>query len=78
MTLSGRAIGVYLGVAAGIGLAAVTLDARDRMYPRETSEERLLYLTSGRVADRLALSFDAVMADVYWIRTVQYLSLIHI
>ncbi|MSO49640.1 MAG: hypothetical protein EXQ49_07025 [Acidobacteria bacterium] len=72
MTISGKAIGVYLGVAAGIGLAAVTLDARDRMYPRETSEERLLYLTSGRVADHLALSFDAVMADVYWIRTVQY------
>jgi hypothetical protein len=61
-----------LGVAAGIALAAVTLDARDRWYPRPPSEERLLYLTNGRVADRLALSFDAVMADVYWIRAIQH------
>lgn len=61
-----------VGVAAAIGLAAVTLEARDRWYPRVPSEERLLYLTSGRVADRLSLSFDAVMADVYWIRTIQH------
>jgi hypothetical protein len=62
----------WLGITAAIGLAAVTLEARDRWYPRAPTEERLLYLTNGRVADRLALSFDAVMADVYWIRTVQY------
>jgi hypothetical protein len=62
----------WLGVVACIGLAAVTLDARDRWYPRPASSERLLYLTDGRVADRLALSFDAVTADVYWIRAVQH------
>ena len=67
-----RALLACVGVAAGIGLAAVTLDARDRWYPRPASEERLLYLTNGRVADHLALRFDAVMADVYWIRAIQH------
>ncbi len=72
MKCSARVVATLVGVAAGVGLAAATLSVRDRWYPRDPSGERLLYLTSGRVADRLALSFDAVMADVYWIRTVQY------
>jgi hypothetical protein len=59
-------------VAAGIGLAAATLQARERWFPRAPSEQRLLYLTNGRVADRLSLTFDSVVSDVYWIRTVQY------
>jgi hypothetical protein len=67
-----RVLAVCGGVAAGIGLAAVTLQARDRWFPRAPSEQRLLYLTNGRVADRLSLSFDSVVSDVYWIRTVQY------
>jgi hypothetical protein len=56
----------------GIALAAATLQARERWFPRAPSEQRLLYLTNGRVADRLSLSFDSVVSDVYWIRTVQY------
>ena len=72
MTASIRALVVCAGVAAGIALAAATLQARDRWFPRAPSEERLLYLTNGRVADRLSLSFDSVVSDVYWIRTVQY------
>ncbi len=72
MSASVRALGVCAGVAAGIGLAAATLQARDRWFPPEPSEARLLYLTNGRVADRLSLSFDSVVSDVYWIRTVQY------
>jgi hypothetical protein len=62
----------WVGVAVAIGLAAATLEARDRWYQRAPSQEHLLYLTNGRVADRLSLSFDAVMADVYWIRTIQH------
>lgn len=67
-----RTAAVCAGVAAGILLAVATLEARDRWLPRAATGERLLYLTSGRVADRLSLSFDSVAADVYWIRTVQY------
>ena len=67
-----RALAVCGGVAVGIALAAATLQARDRWFPRAPSEQRLLYLTNGRAADRLSLSFDSVVSDVYWIRTVQY------
>lgn len=61
-----------LGTAAGLGLAASVLYARDVAYPLEPPTERLLYLTSGNTADRLVLSFDALAADVYWIRAIQH------
>jgi TPR repeat protein len=32
----------------------------------------MLYLKSAKAADRLALTFDSVVADVYWIRTIQH------
>ena len=63
------------GVAAvvgGLALAAATLYARDNRYPPPPVTERLLYLTSGTVADRLLLSFDVLAADVYWIRAIQH------
>ena len=72
MRSSTRVVAVCAGVAVGIALAVATLQARDRWFPRAPSEQRLLYLTNGRVADRLSLSFDSVVSDVYWIRTVQY------
>ena len=72
MNSSIRVVAVCAGVAAAIALAAATLQARERWFPRAPSEQRLLYLTNGRVADRLSLSFDSVVSDVYWIRTVQY------
>ena len=31
-----------------------------------------LYIRSGETLKRLALSYDAVLADLYWIRAVQY------
>jgi hypothetical protein len=59
-------------VAALVATASVVLSARDADYPRPTSTDRALYLRSGRVVHALALSFDALAADVYWIRTVQH------
>ena len=66
-----RLLGV-LGVVAGIAVAAVTLRAREARYPLPQSTDRLLYLQSGAAAGRLALSFDSLAADVYWIRTIQH------
>lgn len=37
-----------------------------------TPQTRQLYLPSAAALDRMALSFDSVVADVYWIRTLQY------
>jgi len=54
--------------------AAVSMQiVRDRWYPRDTPErEQILYVTSGAALQRIALSFDAVLADVYWIRAIQH------
>jgi len=60
------------GALAGLGLSAAVLHARDTRYPTPPATERLLYLRSGRVADRVMLSFDALAADVYWIRVIQH------
>ena len=61
------AIAVLVLLAAG----SVALQAeRDRRYARSAGDARLLYLQSPAVAGRLALEYDAVAADVYWIRAV--------
>jgi len=54
--------------------AAISMQiVRDRWYPRDTPErEQILYVTSGAALQRIALSFDAVLADVYWIRAIQH------
>ena len=54
--------------------AAVSLQVvRDRLYSRQAAQERaLLYVRSGPALRRIALSFDALLADVYWIRALQH------
>jgi TPR repeat protein len=54
--------------------AAVTIQvARDRIYPRPVLDaEQLLYVRSPGVMARLVLGFDALAADVYWIRAIQH------
>jgi tetratricopeptide (TPR) repeat protein len=62
-------------VVAGIVFAtAIGLQVtRDQRYGSETREtERLLYIRSPRNAQRAALAFQAVAADIYWIRAIQH------
>jgi tetratricopeptide (TPR) repeat protein len=65
-------VALGLAVALGLGGAAAVLHAREARFSLPVPTDRLLYLRSGKAADRLALSFDAVMSDVYWIRTIQH------
>jgi tetratricopeptide (TPR) repeat protein len=58
-------IGLLLAAAVGV------VRARDRTYPVEVVQDRLLYIQSGPLIQKVALSFDALMADVYWIRAIQ-------
>jgi tetratricopeptide (TPR) repeat protein len=53
--------------------AAVTLQAvRDDAFPRRQVEaEHILYVRSGALMKRLTLSYDALAADVYWVRAMQ-------
>ena len=66
--------GVALVLAAGAFAAAIALQiVRDRAYPREQSAARaLMYVQSPEALRRIALSFDALAADVYWIRALQH------
>lgn len=61
-----------LAVLGGVALSASLLYARDQYYPPPPVTERMLYVTSGSVVGRVMLSFDALAADVYWIRTIQH------
>ncbi len=70
-----RARAVIIGALVAslcIASAAEVLSARESSRPLPESAARLLYLRSGRMADRLFLTFDALAADVYWIRTIQH------
>lgn len=72
MRESGLVISGTMAALAGILGAAAVLHARETTRPLPPSTARVMYLQSGRVADRLFLSFDALAADVYWIRTIQH------
>src|SRR5688500_11342017 len=67
MTTRAAAIAVLIVLAAG---SVVLQAARDRRYAREADTARLMYLQSGETAKRLALEYDALAADIYWIRAV--------
>lgn len=73
MTGRRRDLLVLIAAAAALGSAVVLQIARDGWYPRERqAEERILYIPSGEVLKRLTLGFDALAADVYWIRAIQH------
>ena len=62
-------VAAMLCLASAIGLQI----ARDRQYSREEAQQRaILYVRSPEALRRIALSFDALLADVYWIRALQH------
>ena len=61
--------GVVVSLAGAVGLQVT----RDRLYAGQSREtERILYVRSGEAVRRIALDFDALWADVYWIRAIQH------
>jgi tetratricopeptide (TPR) repeat protein len=62
-----------LAAAAVLFAASAGLQAqRDRVYRTDRPAEQILYVQSPEVARRLALSYHGLVADVYWIRALQY------
>ena len=59
-------------LAALLGLATVVQVVRDRVFAHQAVEDQLLYVRSGSVMQRAALSYGAVLADLYWIRALQH------
>lgn len=56
-------------LAGAIGLHAA---GASRAMPGPDRDRGQLYMRSGETLKRLALSYDALLADAYWIRAVQY------
>ena len=66
-------------IAAGVVLLAVLLTTvvalqmdRERRFPQTEPAQQILYVSSPAVLTRLALGYDALVADLYWIRAIQY------
>jgi len=69
----GASIVALLTAAAAMWGAALTAQAsRERHFALPRAASDVLYLRAGSAVPRLALGFDAILADVYWIRAIQY------
>jgi tetratricopeptide (TPR) repeat protein len=67
--LTGGIAGALAALAAAISLQVM----KDRQYPRDEQQRlAVLYVRSGPALRRIALEFDALAADVYWIRAIQH------
>jgi hypothetical protein len=67
-----RLLGVVI-VAVALLAGAVRLQAlRESRYPPPAAGENTLYVTSGTAVRRLTGAYNALAADVYWVRAIQY------
>lgn len=66
-------VGVVTCALTALALAIALQMARDERYPRDEQQARsVLYVKSGPALRRIALEYDALAADVYWIRAIQH------
>jgi tetratricopeptide (TPR) repeat protein len=65
------AAGVALIATLGAVAVAMQIDRETRFAAREPAGQ-VLYVSSPAVLTRAVLSFDALAADLYWIRAIQY------
>src|SRR5688500_10700317 len=71
--MKGAALAGVAGALAALTAAVALQGVRDRQYPRDEQQARsILYVRSGPALRRIALEFDALAADVYWIRAIQH------
>ena len=60
-----------LVLVAGL-VALYPLQAWLDRHSKVQREEEMLYLSDGETVKRLALGYESVLADLYWMRTIQY------
>jgi tetratricopeptide (TPR) repeat protein len=63
---------LVLIVVLGAGVVGLQAVHERQGGPLEATAENLLYVRSPEAMQRLALSYDALLADLYWIRAVQH------
>jgi tetratricopeptide (TPR) repeat protein len=66
--VAAAAIAAFILLAGAVELQAV----RERLYPPSPADEATLYLRSGPALRRLTIAYNALAADVYWIRAIQF------
>src|SRR5437588_8597974 len=72
MNHNSRLIGPLALIAALLGAAIWLQHVRERSFPLGTVEDEALYLTTGRAARHVAVAYQSLAADMYWIRAIQY------
>jgi tetratricopeptide (TPR) repeat protein len=72
MTSRPRLAPAYAVIAVLLAGAIAVQVVRDRGWTPYEPENSVMWLRSGDVARRVALGFDDIAADVYWIRAVIY------
>jgi tetratricopeptide (TPR) repeat protein len=68
----GPVIAVVLLVGALLAAAAGLQRVREERYPSTDVADASLYITSGSTLRRLTAGYNALAADLYWIRAIQY------
>ncbi len=63
---------VVLTAAMLLASAAALQAVRERRFPPAADAEETLYLTSGATVGRLTMGYNALAADLYWIRAIQH------
>ena len=71
-TLSIGAIQLILACALSAALIKPVQDRLDDRVGKSTKVLDLLYFGSPTAVKRLALGYDGLLADVYWMRAIQY------
>lgn len=57
---------------AGLGTSITLQHWIDGQRGDSSAVEEALYISSGKALKRASLGFDGLMADLYWLRTIQY------
>jgi tetratricopeptide (TPR) repeat protein len=63
---------LYLAIAALMAVSLAVQLVRDRGWQPYEPPSGVMWIRSGPLAQRLALGFDNLVADVYWMRAVIY------
>src|SRR5712671_3968796 len=66
------AFGAIALAGAFLTVATQVQAARERAYPAPPVDEDAVYITSGSALRRLSGAYNALAADLYWIRAIQY------
>jgi tetratricopeptide (TPR) repeat protein len=67
-----RAVAIVLLVGALLAAAAGLQRVREERFPSNDVADASLYITSGNTLRRMTAGYNALAADLYWIRAIQY------